>query len=228
VPGVIVEKDGEFFARDSDKELFPIRDWDFKSTKEFNRRFKQGAKFWNHKFLLITPKDYAGLDFESWAGPGWICRPNVICLFKLGSGGSPTHLPLTVVRADTTFWDDLAGNEFRSNAGLYDDDDVNTETLWHELGHALDQLHIKALLGNKKCMVDINADGCYDTPEGMKPNIMGRGTALHKVNAKPWKELIAEHTGVPKFRWHVTQVTSTPPRTLPMGFQVRGVMPKKW
>ncbi|MEW6130296.1 MAG: hypothetical protein AB1757_24890 [Acidobacteriota bacterium] len=228
VAGVIVEKNGKYYAKDSDNELFPIKDWDFKSQIEFNRRFRQGEKFWNYKFLLITPKDYNAFDYTSWAGPGWICRPNIICLFRLGSGLSPTHLPLTVVRPDPTWWDNLVGNSFRSHSRLYDEEDVKTKTLWHELGHALDQLHIKALMGNQQCLVDINKDDCYDTPSGMDENIMGRGTGLATVNAKPWQELIEAHTGIPKFKWLVTTATNTPPRKLQMAFQVRGVMPQVW
>jgi hypothetical protein len=233
VPGVIFSKNEgtkkpEYFAKDSNGNLFPIRDWDFKSQADFNRRFLQGEKFWNYKFLLQTPIDYDGLDFTSWSGPGWICRPNVICLFRLKSGGSPTHLPITVVRPDFSWWDDLTGNDFRSHHFLYDERDVKTQTLWHELGHALDQLHIKALLGNKQCMVDISKDDCYDTPGGMEENIMGRGTGLAAVNAKAWQDLIEAHTDIPKFKWHVTMATNTPPRKLQMGFQVRGVMPKEW
>ena len=117
-------------------------------------------------------------------------RPNVICLFRLSSGGSPTHLSIKVVRPELSGWDKFWGKEFRSNSGLYDDQD-DKQTLWHELGHALDQVHIKALLGDQKCLVAINADDCYSELNGIAPNIMGRGTGLLPVNAKAWLELIA-------------------------------------
>lgn len=218
--GIIFQKDGKYFARDVDGKEFPVKDWDFKSQSEFNKRFLQGENFWNYKFLLTTPTDYDGLDYTSWAGPGWLCRPNVICLFRLNSGGEPNHLPLTVVRTGDT--------NFRSSHFTYDDQDVYNKTLWHELGHALDQLHIKALLGDAKCLVDVNHDDCYKEPAGVPPNIQGSGTGLLPVNAKPWQELIEHHTGIPRFKWLPTMLTDQPARKLPMGFQVRNVMPKNW
>jgi hypothetical protein len=219
--GVIYKKDGKFYAKDSDRNEFSIRDWDFNSQIEFNRRFRRCEEFWNYKFLLITPLDYAELDYTSMAGPGWVCRPNVICLFRLYPGGSPTHLSIKAVRPELSGWDKFWGKEFRSNNSLYDDED-NSQTLQHELGHALDQLHIKALLGDQKCLVAINADDCYSEPDGIAPNIMGRGTGLLPVNAKPWLELIAVHTGVPEFRWRITQTVNTPPRKIPLGVALVG------
>lgn len=216
---IFKDADGHY-AKDFNGDRIPIKDWDFKSQAEFNHRFLQAEKFWNHKFLLVTPKHYDGLDFTSMGGTGWICRPNVLCLFRLNSGGTPNHLPLTVVRAT---------KKFRSDSLTYTETDVNSPTVFHELGHALDQLHIQALLGNQKCLVDTSADACYDTPSGMDPNVMGRGTGLAPVNAKAWKELIGHHTpGVGSQHWQVSMATNTPPRKLQLGFQVRGVMPTHW
>lgn len=218
--GIVFRDSDGYHAKDSDDKKIPIKDWDLKSQIDFNHRFLQAESIWNHKFLLVTPKTYDGLDFTSMGGNGWLCRPNVICLFRLNSGGSPNHLPLTVVRAEKFY---------RSNALVYTESDVKNKTVAHELGHALDQLHIKALLGDQKCLIDnINADDCYDTPAGMEPNIMGRGTGLLPLNAKAWKELIGLHTGVNSTEWQVSMATSTPPRKLQLGFQVRGVMPAQW
>lgn len=205
-------KNGKAYIKDTNNDEFELKDWDFQSQQSFNRRFCKGADFWNYKFLLITPHDYDGLDFESMAGPGWVCRPNVICLFRLKSGGSPTHLKIDAVRPDISGWSAFWGTNFRSHSRLYDEDDVKSRTLWHELGHALDQLHIQALLGDKQCLVDINADRCYDGD-----NIMGRGAKLEPVNAKPWRELIFHHTQVPQSKWTVTQAVNTPPRAIPLG-----------
>lgn len=215
-----VRQGGKSFARDLDGKLFPIKDWDMASISEFVRKFRKGESFWNHKFLLITPRDYDAFDFTSMAGPGWICRPNVLCLFKLNSGGFPNHLPISVVRTGDT--------SFRSSHFTYDDQDVNNKTLWHELGHALDQLHIKALFGNQACLVDVNNDDCYKEPPGVAPNIQGTGKGLIPQNAKAWHELIARHTETPQASWQVSMATSMPPRKMPLGFDVRGVMPSQW
>ncbi|MGH9819937.1 MAG: hypothetical protein ACRD43_07180 [Pyrinomonadaceae bacterium] len=222
LPGVTITQDGKFFAMDSNKTpvLFPISDWDVSSRSEFVKKFAKGESFWNYKFLLITPPDYDGFDYTTFSGPGWICRPNVICLFRLKSGGTPNHLAINVVRT--------GDEKFRSEMRLYDDQDVNHKTLWHELGHALDQLHIKALLGDPKCLVDTNADGCYVEPPGVPPNIQGSGIGLLPQNAKAWHELIAAHTGTSQLKWIVSMATGRTARKMPMGFDVRGVMPAKW
>lgn len=221
VPGLIVNQGGKFYAKPTNPtaSMVPIKDWDLESRSKFVKRFAQAESFWNYKFLLITPDDYDAFDFTSWAGPGWICRPNVICLFRLKSGGSPNHLPINVVRGE---------GDFRSSQTTYDDDDVNDSTVHHELGHTLDQLHIRALLGDVFCLNDINNDICYKEPPGVAPNIMGSGTGLIPQNAKAWHELIAKHTETPQTKWKVSMATNVPPRKLQMGFEVRGVMPKKW
>src|SRR5262249_42764880 len=133
--------------------------------------------------------------------------PNVICLFRLKPGLSPTHLRINVVRPDPSFWDNIFGRSYRSNKFNYQIQDVDTKTLWHELGHALDQLHIMALKGDPQCMVDVNADRCYEGP-----NIMGRGKELEPLNARAWNELIGHHTDTPKEKWKATLSVNTPPR----------------
>jgi hypothetical protein len=206
-------KAGKAYAKDANEKEIPLRDWDSQSTVEFNRRFAKAEEFWNYKFLLLTPADYSGLDFNG-IGPLtpilYTTRPNVICLFRLKSGGNPTHLSIKVVRPDFSGWDKFWNNDFfRSDKLHYAESAVANETVWHELGHALDQLHIKALKGDKKCLVDINADRCYDGP-----NIMGKGKDLEPVNARAWRELIWHHTGVHQNRWVATMAVNTPPRII--------------
>lgn len=223
LPGLIVKDGKDFYAQSSGagEDPVPIKDWDFRSQIEFARKFKQAESFWNYKFVLITPRDYDALDVTSFAGPGWVCRPNVICLFRLSSVGSRVHLPLNVVRAEKFF---------RSDRDTYDDGDVNDKTVWHELGHSLDQLHIKALLGDEFCKkpANVNARYCYKEPDGVAPNIQGTGTGLIPANAKARHELIARHTETAQSGWKVTMNTKTPPRKLQLGFDVRGVMPAAW
>ncbi len=218
---VIVRKDGKCYAKDSDGTLFPVLDWDFKSQQTFNKRFLKGENIWNHKFLLLTPRDYSKLDFTSFAGSGWVCRPNVLCLFRLESYAAKAHRTISVVRVES--------KSFRSNAVLYKEGDVLTKTLGHELGHALSMLHIQALKGNQACVVSPNDDPCYDgdTPEENE-NIAAHGDKLSTLNAITWQECMGAHTETAHTSWHSTMAVSTPPRKMPLGFQVRNVMPARF
>lgn len=223
VPGLIVKDGGKYCAKPSNPtaDTVPIQDWDFKSQMDFAHKFARAESFWNYRFLLVTPRNYDKLDFTSWGGKGSICRPNVICLFRLSSVGTSTHLRLNVVRTEKFF---------RSDSNTYAESDVSDKTVWHELGHSLDQLHIRALLGDPFCKAaaNINNTICYKEPEGVAPNIQGTGTGLIPENAKAWHELIARHTETPQTDWKVSMTTHTPPRQLPLSFQVRGVMPTEW
>lgn len=226
MPGLTVVEGGKLYAKPSDpgSAKVPIRDWDWPSRGDFTRRFADGEKFWNYKFLLITPQNYDAFDFTNLGGVGLRCRPNVICLFRLKSGGSPNHLRINAVRKEKD------SDFFRSNKTTYDNTDVGNKTLWHELGHALDQLHIQALLGNPTCMIDvhINDDPCYVTPAGMAPNIMGKGEALIPQNGKAWRELIAKLTKTAEPSWAVSLSVNTPPRTVPIGLYGTDMMPRTW
>jgi len=204
-------KNNKAYVKDSDGVEFALSDWDSQSQTNFNKKFAKGESFWNYKFLLITPADYDALDFTSMAGQGFVCRPNVICLFRLKPGGTPTHLSIKVVRPDLSFWDNVLGRSYRSDEFNYKIEDADTKTLWHELGHALDQDHVMALKGDARCMVDINADRCYEGP-----NIMGRGSQLETINARAWSELIYQHTEN-RQQWVVSQAVNTPPRRIPLG-----------
>jgi hypothetical protein len=67
-----------------------LLDWD-ESTDQFRqfiRKVKDQAEdFWNKKFYLIPPDDYAGLD---WPTSSPTNRPNVECRFQLNAMGSPS------------------------------------------------------------------------------------------------------------------------------------------
>ncbi len=228
------------YARDSNEEYFKMDDWDFNSQRTFARKFKDGQAFWDRKFMLTTPDEYSGFDYQllddvknntSW-------RPNVLCRFELisvpnkndikmwnswshDSDNPGVHLRLDVVKTRGKKYNGTTGS-FRSHSLLYNYDDVDEYTIWHELGHALGQDHIQALLGNGACIMgDGNAGPCYVTPEGMEPNVMGSGKGLLDLNAIPWVELIQHHTKTIGAKWEVTQNTVMPPRKIP------GVVPKK-
>lgn len=224
-------EDGHYVI-DSNNKPFRSDEWDFTAQRLFATKFKKGEEFWDRKFMLITPDEYSGFDYQLpddvRNGTSW--RPNVQCRFELISipnesaltsftGSNPgVHLTLDVVRARRETY----GGAFRSNIWLYDISDVDEFTLWHEIGHAMGQDHIQALLGNGQCIIgDSNATPCYVTPKGVEPNIMGNGKGLLKLNALPWVELIQHHTKTFGAKWEVSRNIVTPPRKIP------GVQPKR-
>jgi hypothetical protein len=222
---VIVPDGAGFKAKDSDGRLHPIIGWDMAAMMAFKNAFQRGENIWNWQFVLITPRTYDGFDFQTMGGRGWLVRPNVLCLFRLKAGGSPTHRRITVVRLDPS----VASKSFRSNVDLYDHLDVWSPTLGHELGHALGMGHIKELLGDGQCIADAKLGHypprCYGETPVERANIMGGGAAIYLLNAKPWHERIAEHTLPPKSAWGVTGVMETPTRKVPLGATLVGATP---
>jgi len=224
--GITVEKDGKSFAMDSDKrELFPILKWDATSTARFRNDFQRGENIWNYRFVLIAPRDFSALDYESFSGPGWVVRPNVICLFRVAPSLVKPHLRIDVVRLDPS----INSKRFRSSETLYDNMDLYCPTLGHELGHALGMGHIKELLGDAVCIADakkgIFPGRCYGETEVEKANIMGGGTQLLPLNAKPWLDRIASQTADTRglnTRWTATLDTNTPPPRIPLGVALVG------
>lgn len=215
VRGIVKDRaNGTFLAIDSNHNKFPIKDWDLPSKTIFQKRFMDGVRFWNKKFLLEPPHDYADLDYKNF--DNWIIRPNILCLLELKETDLTymAHLPLTVVRLDSDVY-------FRANSELYNDNLTNS-SLWHEMGHALSQLHIQTLAGTKigktVCVANPEKEECYITPAGMGGvNIMGLshiGSALHPVNARAWLLAIEKHTYIPRWRWAARLSTSIPAKKI--------------
>jgi len=207
-------------VKDADGWEFRVRNWDAPSMEAFQRGFLAGEKVWNHRFTLVTPRTYDGLDFTSLSG-GLRVRPNVLGLFRLSLVPDPkvANFVITVVRLDPTFWEKVRSifHSFRTNSMLYQSMDVVAQskpnTLGHELGHSIGQEHILAMMGDPECKASPNRSRCYGTPGSGAENIMGGGDRFELINTEPWVRLIEKHTGVAKENWKPT-LSFPPPRTV--------------
>jgi len=243
--------DGKFYAEDADGYLYPLIDWGDFYRDKFVKQFQTHAeKVWNWQFLLVTPRDYAGLDIVQ---PNQLIRPNVLCLFRLcivDSGAThsidvvnPSFSTASVKNKDNAKPDRAVGKfdagTFRSDSTQYDDSDLFRPYMWdpgekiwhdtigHEIGHAIGQAHIMGLKGDATCDMSAatgNDARCYGTGEDSK-NIMGGGDRIWLENAVSWTERIGIHTGTPKAKWTASGVMQTPPRTLPKAAIKPGIAP---
>jgi hypothetical protein len=102
-----------------------------------SRRLQQiGQEFWNHRFVLITPEDYAGLDVTLGGGKGPVIRPNVLCLFRLHDSSNLDDRDVLGSFVDS------------SNRKIHN-------TLPHEIGHMIGQhgrREWRYTQGNKICV----------------------------------------------------------------------------
>ena len=195
---VLFNSGRDWYARDPGGFMFPIRDWDGGSRKQFSEMFQTGWLIWNQRFLIKTPQDYDGFDYTS----GKLrLRPNVQCLFRMeaSSKGQNFNIVRLQPTTDKIYHEDgkktrAFEDGFQPNEGLMADDAWRKPTLGHELGHALGLNHIKAELGDAACMKNQNQPRCYGTtPEELR-NIMGVGKEITAINARPWREHLSSIT----------------------------------
>jgi hypothetical protein len=225
-PIIVEDRNLGWCARDSDDYLFPILDWGYDSIQKFVKLFQQGEQIWNHKFLIKPPDDFDKLDYSSSAVPGYVLRPNILCLFRMESGAKESAT-FNVVRINPDVFADSkfevpnyktkktkrAQSGFRSHSSLLTDRDVYTPVLGHELGHAINEDHILALEGDAQCKVNPNQDRCYGlTPEELR-NIMGVGTEITEINVGPWIDHLQIMVGKPM---HCKIVMLTDPKMQPL------------
>lgn len=196
--------------------------------------FQQGEQIWNHKFLIKPPADFDKLDYSSGSFPGYVLRPNILCLFRMESGAKRSAT-FNVVRITPDIFSDPkyevpnyqtkktkpAKNGFRSHRSLLTDGDVYTPGLGHDLGHAINEDHILALEGDAQCKVDPNPQRCYGlTPEELR-NIMGTGTEITEINVGPWIDHLQNMVGGDPMHCKITMLTDPkvqplPPRKIPV------------
>jgi hypothetical protein len=191
------------------------------------------------------------LDTSPAAGPMRVGAPhrtiNVVNINYATSTVSlaPGITPSATAPATKTF-PQVDGLSFRSNALNYDDADlfrpawwqkehnVLSNTVGHEVGHALGQCHIMGLKGDAQYGfggANANAQAAYGVGSADKFdawNIMGGGDRVYLLNAVSWRERIALHTGRPVGDWSVTGMMNTPTRTIPMGITAANLAPGEW
>jgi hypothetical protein len=279
--GRMVQNAGRWYAKDADDYMFPALDWTSELMDKFMRGFvKKAEATWNYQFLLVTPRDYDGLDYDAdWRSSLPLrVRPNVLCLLRvavMGPGGlldnSPSagplrtgspHRTINVFNLDKTTravnlapgvtatadtpnrksFSTFNDGSFRSDSDDYDDSDlfhprvvdaannVNHNTIGHEIGHALGQAHVRGLNGDDTCAINAvtgNDSRCYGVDmDGW--DIMGGGDRLYLVNAVSWRQRISQHTGAAAATWATSGIMQTPPRSLPLGIVNANLGPPMW
>jgi hypothetical protein len=211
VPGVIVDIENSARAKDGTGFAHYIEDWDGPSRTAFTKLMWVSERIWTFKFMLITPKTYREFDFAH-SVPGQFVRPNVMCALRMEPDGGNPHINVTAVRVSgpTTFRSSTS--HVPPHDMLLEEGDPRLPVLGHEMGHALGMPHIKAMLGDAACKLDDNAPRCYGETAQEMANIMGTGRDLWPLNAEPWLDRIAVHTGAKKDTWKATVDMTTPPQ----------------
>ncbi|MFG0273575.1 MAG: hypothetical protein ACF8QF_00800 [Phycisphaerales bacterium] len=178
--------------------------WDDSAWRRWTANYQRtGERFWTGKFWLMTPRNYADLDYED---RGLTYRPNIWCRMRLSVLDSPAnaHTTIDVVRLDPreTF--------FGSHARLYDSRDLSPTNKGasmrqrahvHEIGHLLGLGHSAQHRQACQSTGDTNSPICYGTNAHETDEVMGGGMNLEQWNAEPWMKAMQGITGQPQHSW---------------------------
>jgi hypothetical protein len=169
---------------------------------------RECQQFWDNRFWLCPPMNYAELDFRQNLNT---LRPNAHCglYLTLVSGEALADHTIDVVR--------LADSEpfYRSDSRHYDHRDIEPSTSSagfqqrahvHEVGHLLTLGHSNE--GDSNC-VNHNPI-CY-----ANDNVMGGGEMLATWNARPWQDAMQAVTGISSSQWRVSMSEVIPQLRLP-------------
>jgi hypothetical protein len=195
-----------------------IQRWAPGEFESFTLRLLSSAqKFWNGVFWLQPPKDYSGLD---WPDSRPTHRCNLYCRLALeqAPNEAAAHYTIAVVRVQDN-------DQFRSNARLYSQADINSESLiprsttkfwthFHEVGHLLGLGHI-GWTGHHNLHAN-NDRRAYGVTLRDQTDVMGKGSQRHHWHALPWQEAASEFTGTKAKDW-VVHMHHIPPGWLSHG-----------
>jgi len=178
--------------------------WAAGEFEAWSARYQRECQtFWDTKFWLCPPMNYADLDFQQ---NMQTMRPNVRCglYLTLVNGEALADHTIDVVR--------IADSEdfYRSDSGHYDNRDLEPSATngglmqrahIHEVGHLLTMGHSND--GDPACVN--NNPVCY-----AGDNVMGSGEAITPWNAKPWQDAMQACTGISSTQWRVSMTEVLP------------------
>lgn len=188
--------------------------WAAGEFEAWSARYQRECQtFWDNKFWLCPPMNYADLDFQQ---NMQTMRPNVRCGMSLSlvNGQALADHTIDVVR--------IADGEdfYRSDSGHYDNRDLEPSATnggltqrahIHEVGHLLTMGHSNE--GDAACVN--NNPVCY-----AGDNVMGSGEAITAWNAKPWQDAMQACTNIASAQWRVSMTEVLP--QVRMSFSMAG------
>ena len=182
-------------ALDANGNASPIIRWDDASWLHFKIRYlKNVVQVWDKAFLLIAPKSYDGF---TWPAQGK--RRDLLCRMSLHLRDDPSlaHVSIPVVRLQfpTPHLFRVDAHDYSSDmsepwARSIDSTQYTQNLPAHEVGHLLGLDHIN---GKDPLCETGGQDICYGSNLTERLNIMGTGSHLSLIDARPWLRRIHTH-----------------------------------